>query len=483
MRKSPPTAAITVNPTLLKFKPRQLLLLSNNSNMNNNNNNNKTLSLKPDQRAILLLSIAHYLERNGFFKTLKKFQSEAHFQKGDSSASSLDLEEIYCKHLESHDHAGLDFNKLKIQDIKMDGNFKKDGKKKKRRSDNSDNSQSGTANKLIDSKNAGETVTDNAGFEANVKSREKKKSKKISGSLGQTEKMSPEVLKEPADNNVIDDKKKKKTNLTFDSKDKQGADTTKFEEVKCEDVDAIDVPLEDGIVKSKDKKKKKNDTEKLSGKESEKLDGTDTKKDDLSEEDLANKENKGIKKRKRLAYLENDAQPVDQKTVKKSKRRKTDCSEDPERSGQPTNMNASMETVGHAGKESNGESNTAGQETSIKKLNAVANGNLEKGGEKSVLQKTMNKQWNGSAESKTVKPFQRVKVEEVTFIDERLQDNSYWAKDGAESGYGAKAQEALGQVRGRDFRHEKTKKKRGSYRGGQIDLRSHSIKFSYSDEE
>ena len=35
----------------------------------------------------------------------------------------------------------------------------------------------------------------------------------------------------------------------------------------------------------------------------------------------------------------------------------------------------------------------------------------------------------------------------MEFVDERLQDNSYWAKDGADSGYGAKAQEVLGQVR------------------------------------
>eukprot|EP01018_Ginkgo_biloba_P030504 Gb_10298 [translate_table: standard] len=81
------------------------------------------------------------------------------------------------------------------------------------------------------------------------------------------------------------------------------------------------------------------------------------------------------------------------------------------------------------------------------------------------------------------KAFQRVKVEEVKFVDPRLQDNSYWAKSGAERGYGAKAEEVLGQVRGKDFRHEKTKKKRGSYKGGMIDLQSHSIKFSYSDEE
>ncbi|KAJ7553103.1 hypothetical protein O6H91_06G084300 [Diphasiastrum complanatum] len=82
-----------------------------------------------------------------------------------------------------------------------------------------------------------------------------------------------------------------------------------------------------------------------------------------------------------------------------------------------------------------------------------------------------------------VRAFQRVKLDEVTFADPRLQNNSYWAKDGAEMGWGAKAEEVLGQVKGRDFRHEKTKKKRGSYKGGAIDLHSRSIKFSYSDEE
>ncbi|XP_044950466.1 suppressor protein SRP40 [Hordeum vulgare subsp. vulgare] len=79
--------------------------------------------------------------------------------------------------------------------------------------------------------------------------------------------------------------------------------------------------------------------------------------------------------------------------------------------------------------------------------------------------------------------FQRVKSEDIKFADERLQDNSYWAKGGADSGYGAKAQEILGQVRGRDFRHEKTKKKRGTYKGGFIDLQTHSIKFNNSDDE
>jgi hypothetical protein len=38
------------------------------------------------------------------------------------------------------------------------------------------------------------------------------------------------------------------------------------------------------------------------------------------------------------------------------------------------------------------------------------------------------------------------------------------------------------QVRGKDFRHEKTKKKRGSYRGGLIDNAINSFKFESDDE-
>jgi len=61
----------------------------------------------------------------------------------------------------------------------------------------------------------------------------------------------------------------------------------------------------------------------------------------------------------------------------------------------------------------------------------------------------------------------------------RVQDDEWIDKKGAMSnryedtfghaGWGFKAQQVLGAVRGRDFRHEKTKKKRGSYRGGNID--------------
>lgn len=62
-------------------------------------------------------------------------------------------------------------------------------------------------------------------------------------------------------------------------------------------------------------------------------------------------------------------------------------------------------------------------------------------------------------------------------------DNSYEARFG-EGGYGAKASAVLRKVRGKDFRHEKTKRKRGTYRGGIIDTTGgKSFKFAHSDDE
>ena len=50
-------------------------------------------------------------------------------------------------------------------------------------------------------------------------------------------------------------------------------------------------------------------------------------------------------------------------------------------------------------------------------------------------------------------------------------------QSGACGSWGEKANLDLKHTRGKSFRHEKTKKKRGSYRGGVIDMSVHSIKF------
>lgn len=78
---------------------------------------------------------------------------------------------------------------------------------------------------------------------------------------------------------------------------------------------------------------------------------------------------------------------------------------------------------------------------------------------------------------KTNIPFSRIKVDGVRFADERLRDNSFDSRKAAVNDYGAKANADLIVTRGAGFRKEKNKKKKGSYRGGEITMESHSIKF------
>jgi len=74
-------------------------------------------------------------------------------------------------------------------------------------------------------------------------------------------------------------------------------------------------------------------------------------------------------------------------------------------------------------------------------------------------------------------PFRRVRAEEI-YVDPRLRDNSFESKKGSSGSWGERASRDLIVTRGKGFKHEKTKKKRGSYRGGNIDVHGvHSIKF------
>lgn len=50
-------------------------------------------------------------------------------------------------------------------------------------------------------------------------------------------------------------------------------------------------------------------------------------------------------------------------------------------------------------------------------------------------------------------------------------------QSGARGSWGEKAYQDFNSTRGKGFRHEKTKKKKGSYTGGVIDTAVHSVKF------
>ncbi|XP_058755637.1 uncharacterized protein LOC131629043 isoform X2 [Vicia villosa] len=355
--------------TLFSFTPRQVLL--SNRTMKHDADNR---TVNSEQKAKLLLhqSIALYLEHSGFSKTLKKFLSEAKIEKDNTEGSTVDLEELCRKYLETSKDAKTAINDQKEQVVGLD------------------------------SKNEVEKS----------KGKKKKKSNLVSES----------VL-----NNVEDNQLESPTVVT-----ENGTETEK---------------------KSKHKKKKK-DKSKSKGDEKEQIEDLGanvSEKEDLkASTEEATPEKKDSKKRKRPNSKENGEQETEIKEDEETKRRKIEDLKEPQ------GGNQSAKTDEH----------------------------YENGAEKSSEQKSQKKKNKESTEKKPAKAaFQRVQVDKIDFVDERLQDNSYWAKGGAESGYGAKAEEILGQVRGRDFRHEKTKKKRGTYRGGVIDLHSHSVKFNYSDDE
>jgi len=56
-------------------------------------------------------------------------------------------------------------------------------------------------------------------------------------------------------------------------------------------------------------------------------------------------------------------------------------------------------------------------------------------------------------------------------------NNSFEQKKGSPGCWGEKAYNDLKVTKGKSFRHEKNKKKKGSYKGGAIDMAVHSIKY------
>lgn len=238
-------------------------------------------------------------------------------------------------------------------------------------------------------------ITSDAALELNVRSKDKKKSKKVSDSLGQgIEQVNAEISKEPADHILHESlaeepdmkrKERKKKKSKLESGSVPGATEEKYKEL---------LSSEEIGVKSKSKKKRKDglvsesvlvgnskdlETEDVNGNNSEKNEF------DASHEVVAN-EKKGSKKRKRLASEENDFQALDKNAVEES-----------ERSEQPAKVNVSQGSDKASQGESGQVSSNDFQKPSSKNLDGQANGNTEKNEEKSAFHKN-KKQRNGSVE-------------------------------------------------------------------------------------
>ena len=98
----------------------------------------------------------------------------------------------------------------------------------------------------------------------------------------------------------------------------------------------------------------------------------------------------------------------------------------------------------------------------------------------SIIQqpKPLRPHQNGDSKGKPRKtgtPFSRIAVDKIKFADERLKDNTFGSRMAATNDYGVKANADLIVTRGADFRKEKNKKKRGSYRGGDITVRAEPL--------
>lgn len=463
---------------------------------------------------MILNSICEYLEKNGFSKSVKKLRAEAKIEADSEEGGLLDLEALCNEQLKI---------RLTADDNKEKGEGKKEKKKKKETSD--DHQLAITL---------GETDIAIEEKVAKSKSKRKKEEAPVDDNLSAKEPKTTAKEKHSKKKKLQEDKTEDKKSLEKDKvSSEQGAgeaekDAALISEGKKQKKNKENDAPDGSEVESKEHRTEEARLAVVEGKEQTRGPTLVACSENGDSARLA-KQSKSISKRKKeespvqensvanttaLAKEEpnkkvdppNSEAQMDEKRASKKRKKisegngnghilekqENDSLDEVKKSKQHKNMplseNADDKVSKGEGehdkisqtKEEKGKASPPNLQTPSSKETDVI---LDKNGGDKSSQKNSAKQRSGSAEPRTLNAFQRVKPEEMDFIDERLQDNSYWAKDGADSGYGAKAEEILGQVKGRDFRHEKTKKKRGSYRGGQIDVQSHSVKFNYSDEE
>ncbi|KAL8272854.1 hypothetical protein Esti_003241 [Eimeria stiedai] len=154
----------------------------------------------------------------------------------------------------------------------------------------------------------------------------------------------------------------------------------------------------------------------------------------------------------------------------KSKKCRSQCQQETlEAAGTP--LNADEAVCAREGLKKKGNKKNASTDKSSKG---------DKQSEPESLEKTVPA--NGFSKNNGLKRFQRIDDSQWTAsLPAELKDNSFWKKKNDQ--FAVKAAEQLGRVRGKDFRHEKTKKKKATWKGcGEIPMTVNSIQFA-SDSE
>ncbi|KAL6507091.1 hypothetical protein OROHE_021990 [Orobanche hederae] len=427
--------------SLIAFKPRQVLLLEQQQLPVSAQMAKAILEnpaqLKPEDESLLLFSVALWLENKGFSKVLKRFLSAAQIQDDTWKAKALNLNEVFSKYQEIRNRAREQVKSLKKQEEQVDITKETNG------------DANCTAPEQIESKNKkkkskGDIRVTEAGKTSNTTTIDQDVHDKADQSY-----------KIPDDLSYKDHKFKasKESNgeeVTVDQSTKKQKDKKKKSKSISQSLDAdekqIDIIPEATESESQGLLSKKSAAEILDTEIS--IHKKSKKKSVEAAENVANESKKASKKRKRMAPDENENHSGEGGAVEESKSKKSKGLEE----GKDVPQVAPPGANGHAGKQNKNlmRSQVGSQDFSTEQTDGSTKITInENRVDTSGQQKSARKQRNHSAEPKTVNAFQRVKVDEVEFVDERLQDNSYWAKNGAETGYGAKAQEVLGQVKGR----------------------------------
>nr|AET50641.1 hypothetical protein [Eimeria tenella] len=176
------------------------------------------------------------------------------------------------------------------------------------------------------------------------------------------------------------------------------------------------------------------------------------------------------------ARASEEAEEAVEKPSKKSKKKKINDEEStkPKKKARaiPENENSEAEAT-QAAPETDSSCSKQNGKTSEKKA---------KSEEETAAQEEPQDSQRGGKGAAGFKRFQRIDdTRWISALPAELKDNSFWKKKN--DSFAAKAAEQLGRVRGKDFRHEKSKKKRATWKGcGEIPMTVNSIQFA-SDSE
>ncbi|KAF8759724.1 hypothetical protein RHS01_01510 [Rhizoctonia solani] len=151
----------------------------------------------------------------------------------------------------------------------------------------------------------------------------------------------------------------------------------------------------------------------------------------------------------------------------KSKAKESDSSSEDDSGSESSSESSSSESES----ESEPETQPAAKKRKVDATSSVPTVTLTKSTTTSTTTSTdgtNGKNGKQKGPRKPVVPFSRIKADDVVYADPRLMNNSFDSKGGTINDYGERASRDLIVTRGAGFRKEKNKKKRGSYRGGEI---------------